>query len=357
MIAEMMLTYQTRFELSNEQDAILQQCACLLSRVERSLFAEVARGKPAASCKNQYLVEYGVTARQFNACRVSLEGKIEACRKGQEHAIDSLKQQIASTDKKIQFLEKKPSKGLILHQKKRRREILRQRLASVEEDFKKRRIRLCFGGKKLFNAQYHLEKNGFASHSEWKDAWQTSRNSEFFVLGSKDESSGNQTCTASLQTNGKLCLRLRLPKDLADKHGKYLHIADVEFAYGHQKILAASNHPEGQAISYRFKSDAKSWRVFASTALQKAECNSQEGIGAIGVDLNANHAACLETDRFGNPIGAKIFSWVSYGKTKGQLKAITGDLCKELVNWAKDNQKTHSHRKTEFPKKETHFKE
>jgi IS605 OrfB family transposase len=83
----------------------------------------------------------------------------------------------------------------------------------------------------------------------------------------------------------------------------------------------------------------------------KRQCNSQEGIGAIGVDLNANHAACLETDRFGNPIGSKIFSWVSYGKTKGQLKAITGDLCKELVNWAKTTKKPIVIEKLDFQKK------
>jgi len=339
MTTEMMLTYQTRLMLRAEEDAILQHCACLFGKVERSLFAEVARGKKAASSKNQYLKEFNITARQFNACRINLEGKMEACRTGQDRAIDSLKQQIASIEHKIQQLEKKPSKRLVLHQKKRRWEILQQRLASMEEDLKQKRVRLCFGGKKLFNAQYHLEKNGFASHSEWKQTWQANRNSEFFVLGSRDESCGNQTCTASLQGNGKLCLRLRLPKDLEEKHGKYIQIPDLSFAYGYQAIVAALNHPEGQAISYRFKKDTKSWKVFATTALQKTEPVSQEGIGAIGIDLNTDHIACVETDRFGNPIQSKVFPWVSYGRTKGQLKAITGDLCKEIVHWARITKK------------------
>ena len=110
---------------------------------------------------------------------------------------------------------------------------------------------------------------------------------------------------------------------------------DVAFAYGHQAILAALHHPKGQAISYRFKKDAKSWRVFASTALTKTETVTRESIGAIGIDLNTDHMACVETDRFGNPIKSKILSWVSYGKAKGQLKAITGDLCKEIIHWAK----------------------
>jgi IS605 OrfB family transposase len=59
---------------------------------------------------------------------------------------------------------------------------------------------------------------------------------------------------------------------------------DVMFAYGQQQVLAAMNNPKGQAISYRFKKDAKSWRVFTSTALPKADCISQEELGVIGID-------------------------------------------------------------------------
>jgi IS605 OrfB family transposase len=134
-------------------------------------------------------------------------------------------------------------------------------------------------------------------------------------------------------------LRLRLPKTLEEKHGKYIYIPDIIFAYGHKSIVAALNHPEGQALSFRFKRDAKSWKVFVSIALPKVDCISQEGIGAIGIDLNVNHVACVETDRFGNPIRSQTLSWVSYGKAKGQLKAITGDLCKNIVNWAKTAKK------------------
>lgn len=334
-MSEGLLTYQTRIVLSAQRDEILQKCADLLSEVEHSLHAEVAKGKTSASCKNHFLKKFNITARQFNACRVSLDGKLEACRAGQDRAIESLNQQMILLDRCIQRLEKKPTKRFVVHQKKRRLTVLKRRQALLQQDRERKRVRLCFGGKKLFNAQFHLEKNGFSSHAEWKKAWESSRSSEFFVLGSKDESSGNQTCTATLQDNGKLCLRLRLPKALEEKHGKYVEISDVAFAYGQRAMLAALNNREGQAISYRFKKDAKSWRVFASTAHQMVNPISKENSGTIGIDLNTDHIACVETDRFGNPLTSKTLSWVSYGKTKGQLKAITGDVCKEIIKWAK----------------------
>src|SRR5271169_5649226 len=110
MANEMTLTYQTRLALNEKQEMVLHEYACLLSKVERALYAEMAKGKTSASCKNDFLKIYGITARQFNACRVSLEGKIAACKASQEQAIASLKQQIASLDKKIRDLEKKPSR-------------------------------------------------------------------------------------------------------------------------------------------------------------------------------------------------------------------------------------------------------
>ena len=140
----------------------------LVNMLREHYMLKLQRGKTSASCKNDFLKKFGITARQFNACRVSLEGKISACKAGQEQAIASLKQQIDSLDKKSRILKRNLRNILLVHQKKRRKANLSCRLASLEEDQKDKGVSLCFGGKKLFHAQFHLEKNGFASHEEWK---------------------------------------------------------------------------------------------------------------------------------------------------------------------------------------------
>ena len=351
------LTYQTRAVLEDVASGILSECASLFNTVERSLYAERAKGKTTASCKNSFLKKYQITARQFNACRVSVEGKVAACQAGQELAVVTLKQQIESLDKKIRQLEKKPSKHSILDQKKRRKGILSTRLTVLEKDIKQGCVHLCFGGKKLFRAQFHLEKNNFSSHQEWKAAWESQRNCEFFVLGSKDETGGNQTCTAKIEGDGKLTLRLRLPDALTEKYGKYLEIKNVHFKYAMEAILSALNNPNGQALSYRFKKDKKSWRIFLSTDLKKVDAVSIEGNGVIGIDLNADHIAYVETDRFGNPIDRGVIPWISYGKRKGQLKALTGNICKELVEKATATKKTLVIEKLDFKKKKSTLKE
>ena len=85
-------------------------------------------------------------------------------------------------------------------------------------------MRLVFGSKKLWCKQHHLVANGYGSHAEWLDDWRDALSNEFFVLGSRDETSGCQLCVATVADDGTLTLRLRMPDCLADQHGKYLTI-------------------------------------------------------------------------------------------------------------------------------------
>lgn len=156
-----------------------------------------------------------------------------------------------------------------------------------------------------------------------------------------------------MQVNGHLTFRLRLPDLFAEKYGKYMEIKNVSFSYGQEVILAGLNNPNGQALSYRFKKDKKSWRLFVSTDLKKPELISKEGNGVIGIDLNTDHIACVETDRFGNPVQKQVFLWNSYGKRKGQLKAITGDVCKKIIEEAKKTKKPIIIENLDFKKKKS----
>ena len=148
------------------------------------------------------------------------------------------------------------------------------------------------------------------------------------MLGSRDETAGCQLCVAAVADDGTLTLRLRMPDCLAEQHGKYLVIEGVRFAYGYEQMLAAltSNveyaayrrkHGEkaaratalGQAISYRFKRDGKGWRVFVSTEMMDVPVVTDQCRGAIGVDLNADHLAVVETDSSGNYLKAWRVRW------------------------------------------------
>ena len=242
-----------------------------------------------------------------------------------------------------------------VHEKRRRLANLKFRRSGLEADLAAGRVRLCFGSKKLWRKQYDLKANGYACHDAWLDDWRAARSDEFFVLGSRDETAGCQLCVASVNDDGTLTLRLRMPDSLAGRHGKYLVVPNVRFASGHDVVLAAlgSNteyavyrreHGEkearvtalGQAISYRFKRDAKGWRVFATTELPEVEVTTDRRRGAVGVDLNTDHLAVVETDTSGNYVKAWRVPLVTYGKSHHQAEALIGDAVAGVVEYARE---------------------
>ena len=334
-------------------DAALSAYAALYGKVQRKLFAAVAAGESAVSKKREYIEKHGIPARLFNAVRITLDGKVSAVRESQLLQLDSLRRRVSRAERQVAEAEE-PGRWQQVHGKRRRLANLQFRLSGLEADLAAGRVRLCFGSRKLWRKQYDLKANGYASREAWLEEWREVRSNEFFVLGSRDETAGCQLCVASVNDDGTLTLRLRMPDGLAGLHGKYLVVPNVRFASGHDVVLAAlgSNteyavyrrkHGEkearattlGQAISYRFKRDAKGWRVFATTELPELEITTDRRRGAIGVDLNADHLAVAETDASGNYVNAWRVPLVTYGKRHHQAEALIGDAVASVVEYAR----------------------
>jgi hypothetical protein len=277
---ELIHTYQTRLCVSPEIENALSDCAAHLSRVERSLFAKIQKlgklsGENLNQTKSYFLAKFGISGRHFNSIRVFIQGKIDSYRSNLDRYINDTSTRIEVAKKTIEKLTKKevePSKRkkhlINRHHKKRRLARQEKRLEQLESDKASGRTQICFGSKKLFNAQFDLEANRYESFEDWKEDWQKARSNQFILIGSKDETAGNQLCTAIRQKDGSLTLRVRMPESLTSVHGKYVEIDGVKFEYGQDVIEAALNDNEarrvlknlkrdsqksyGQAISYRF---------------------------------------------------------------------------------------------------------
>ena len=323
MSNQQIFTYQTRLEIDRGHETALNAYAALYGIVERKLFAALEAGGDISKLKSDYLRDYGITARQYNAIAINLKGKITSVKEQRVGLVKKLKARIKKAAKVI-VKAKNQNK---IHQKKRRLAILCNRLASLETKQKAGTVDICFGGNKLFRKQFYLKANGYESHEEWRQDWVDARSNQLFVIGSKDETAGCQGCAATLQPDRSITLRLRLPNSLVS-NGKYLVIPDIRFSYGKDVIEAAILTK--QAISYRFMRDEKGWRVFISTAYQAPELISNLNRGAIGVDINADHLAVAETDRFGNLINVARLDCVTYGKSSNQVKALIGDSVNQI---------------------------
>src|SRR5215469_1659650 len=252
-------TYQTRVSVTPQQDQLLREYARRFGHIERTLFADLQKGKAANQLKSEYLRRFDITARQFNALRIQLQGKMASIKERIPVHIENLKTKIRKAKKTIAELVKSSPGTNQRHQKRRRLARLEQGLRKLSADRKAGRVRICFGSKKLFHAQFHLKENGYQSHQEWRQDWTEARSRQFFVIGSKDETNGCQGCVAIGEEGDRYSLRLRLPNGLAEKH---VLITGVRFRYGGEQL--AESLAYGRALSYRFLRDEKGWRVFVS---------------------------------------------------------------------------------------------
>jgi IS605 OrfB family transposase len=137
-----------------------------------------------------------------------------------------------------------------------------------------------------------------------------------------------------------ITLRLRLPNALAAV-GRYLVIGGLRFAYGHDAVLAAigrnlsrNTEQDHEAISWRFVRDSKGWRVCATVSVPAGKRVTADTLGMLGVDLNADHVAITDLDRFGNVVASFRVSCVTRGKTHYQTLAAIGEAVSQVVTYA-----------------------
>lgn len=342
-------TYQARLTLDFEQAELLDAYARLQGKVMRSAFAAMQGGRGWREVKPAFQRRFGMTARHLNSIHLELQGKLSAIRQRAPSHIDQLEGRISEALRRIKRLEMRPSRRVDkLHQKRRRLAALEHRLAQLKDDAESGLTRICFGGRKTFRAQFALTANGLQSHDEWRVKWEAARARQIFISGSRDEPCGNMLCQATAADDGTFTLRLRLPDGL--QAPKWLRIAGVHLAHGAADVrtalgkmtrvwkTTASGRPystySGQALTYRFLRDEKGWRVFITCAVAAPPLETSSHAGALGLDLNVNHLALAESDRFGNLVASHRIDLCLYGLDKNQRRARISDAMGEVVRLA-----------------------
>ena len=356
----MQVTIQAKLVLDDKTKAFLDETAKYTAKLRGKLLKDLLSKEKINELKKQYIAEYGLLARQFNSLANDVKAAIASAKELKKLDLQECKNRHKALNKRIKSLTKKlaktssacgvagkksPRKQLRfqIHHKKRKLARLQAKIAKLE----KNKLSICFGTKKLFHKQFHLKENSYNNHQQWLEDFRNARTNRIFYLGSHDEKFGNQNCQ---WLAGKLQIRV-LPA-LEDKFGKYVEICP-DFKYGHDIIDFAIKNQ--QALNYRFVRKQRGWYLFLTTKREPVEITTNKELGAIGVDLNKDHLAWAETDRFGNLVDFSHVNTPTQDRRKEQVKATLSEAIKQVVQHAKDRQKPIVIEKLNFSKKKTAF--
>lgn len=278
------------------------------------------------------------TAKQLNIARIK-----ELLKKKTKKARDILKQlekQLKASVKKgfatTQEKAKYSNKLLGLRSKTLKIASLQQDLKQLEDSS---RLHICFGSRKLFNAQYHLEANSYESHELWLEDWRKKRSGRFYCVGKSQLGGGTMIKVFPLNDEGDYRLNIRLPRCLRVEHrenidlafsisdrGNRQHRGDLNYAIEMHKPITT------QVFRREHKDDT--WYVHLTTYVEAIPVVHNRKKGCIGIDFNSYYLSIAHIKPDGNISYIQEMPMKWKGLTSGQRQARMRDTVGEIVTLA-----------------------
>lgn len=286
----------------------------------------------------QQTLEQLITAKKLNITRIK-----EQIKKKLKRAKDALKQlekQLQSAN--IKGFTTQQEKGKFanslmgLKSKIFKIASLRRDLVSLENQ---KRLHICFGSRKLFNAQYHLEANGYRSHNEWSVDWRKKRSGRFYCVGKSQLGGGTMLKVFPVDDDGTYRLNIRIPRCLRGELGEYIDLkfsvanrdgrtrrGDLNYALLVQKPITT------QVVRREHKDDT--WYVHLTTYVSDIPIVHSKKNGGIGVDFNQDSISIAYVKCDGNISYIQEIPFEWKGLSTGKRQAKMRDIVVEVVSLA-----------------------
>lgn len=298
------------------------------SRMVHSAWVMICHGMEDGKIKASLVKRYSVKARAANAAINQAHAKMNSLAALKETQVQELEAKINAYEDLFEDQKKehkewhksvnwhKPQKGDCqknrcwkrkLNNMKKRLHGMKQKLANWKEVIENSSFSCCFGTKKLFKAQYHLKEAGFENHEEWKAAWRKARKKSCYLLGSSDETQGNQLCQLTPESEpGSDWFRLLFRSGFKDDKTEY-HIA-VRIPYLKKEL---KDNLENRSVSYHFVLKDKGLYIQPVVTIQKKE--TYEPRGMLGIDINDGFFSVTESDGQGNFVSSQDTTYSNSG--------------------------------------------
>lgn len=234
MKQELTTTIETRIPklLLPLVDSVMLKYSEIYNHAKWCYFARKNRGETIN--KPSFCREFKIPSRLFNAIKGDVDGMIQSQLSNIQRYIVEAHQKIADAEA---YIGEQQSKITVLNAPSRqsktntialdkayrairgKRRLIQRKQSAIEKwlsQLESGRVSVCAGSKKMFSKQHSLFESGYRSHKQWLKDYRLARNDEFYIKGSKDESTGNTLCRLT-KDGDQYALTLSLPESMQEQ--------------------------------------------------------------------------------------------------------------------------------------------
>ena len=320
----------------------------------RTAVREMIDGASEKEIEKSYQGRFNIRWSWADSIATEAAQKVAQLKTAKDNQISALRDSIVSAIKyvkqQIKLLEKKISKPVTLKDAgwiEKKLLGLKSKLKRVESDCfvprneklavleANKRLKVVFGGKKLFKAQHHLEENGYQSHEEWRHDWQQARSGNFYAVG-KGAAVGNNEVISIQHIEGNwFSAEISVPYFLREDYGNTVRI-NFELNPKHAGAVswALNNNKPVTVRCFRRSHKSDKWYISLTTYDVDVPWVSSKNNGAIGIDLNAKSIDVSYVTNDGNLRWKKTYKFNFEGLSSGQRQTRLWDICADIVKLA-----------------------
>jgi len=250
--------------------------------------------------------------------------------------INEIKPKVASnkaTDKELANYRRNKKR---LFYKQQKLERIRHKIANLENNIQYQKFSICWGTKRLFNAQHWLRENNFRSKIGWLNTYRKQRDNQVNYIGSIGEPCCNQNCQLSYDAAAN-SFQLRIRKDLelmGHENDKFFTLTGLNFKYQRDKLIELLGGQD-TPITIRIKREGTKWylQIIITWINDPKQIVTNTLGGTIGLDFNSGFIQMAETDKYGNLTNLKKYPLLYHGAGNSAESEIR-EVVSEITDYA-----------------------
>ncbi len=332
-------------EAKIEYNRVLDVLGNQYERLRRTGLNDMQKGMSEDEIEKSYQSRFNLQWAWADSIATEVKQTYKQLTTAKKLNINRLTEQIKKKTKKAKAVFKSLSKVKNPTQKQKNQALgLKSKIIKIQS-LKKQltklqstsRLHICFGSKKLFNAQYHLEENGYNNHQEWFKEWRKKRGGRFYCIGKAQNGGGTMIKIFHLSKDD-FKAEVTLPRFMNNEYGQKLVIpfqVKEDRRHRQSSLLYALEKQKPITVQvFRREHKSDQWYIHLTTYVQEVPVTTTRENGCIGVDFNRDSVEWAYVLPDGNikDKGKLGIAWKGF--SSGQRQVMMRNLVVKLTDMA-----------------------